>query len=170
MNKKKKEKEYRPKFITKEEFEIFTRTGEWQPIELQGKARPSFLDNYPYTRDCHVYGSGIMGPPYEEPLYDTGLSGYRVGGFTFYRDSKSHPEPFNYNVDNYIIVDDLNTGNQLLVWGPFEAVNHWTDAIQDNLTGVEIYRYPYPKCPKCGGDRVTNDEYCLDCGWQKGQF
>lgn len=163
----KKKKEVRPKYIDREEFETFTRAREWEPIELQGQARPSFLDNFPYTTDCHVYGSGITGPPYYESLYETGLSGYRVGGFTFYRDSKAHPEPFDYNVDNYIVVDDSFTGNRLVVWGPYEAINHWTGTIQDNLTGVEIFRYPFPQCPKCGRYSVMNDEYCEDCGWRK---
>lgn len=168
MAKKKKKKNSRPKYISREEFETFTGAREWEPIELQGQARPSFLDNFPYTSDCHIYGSGAIGPPYDKSLYDTGLSGYRVGGFTFYRDSRTHPEPFDYNVDNYVVVDDSHTGNHLLVWGPFEAINHWTGAIQDNLTGVEIIRYPYPKCPYCGSNRVINDEYCEDCGWKKG--
>ena len=163
----KKKKKPRPKYIAREEFEIFMRVREWEPIELQGQAKPSFLNNFPYTTGCHLYGSGTVGLPYDEESYDSGLSGYRVGGFTFYRDSKAHPEPFDYNVDNYVVVDDLNTGNQLVVWGPYEALNHWTGTIQDNLTGVEIFRYPYPKCPQCGSDRVINDDYCVDCGWKK---
>jgi len=111
----KKKKEPRPKYIDREEFETFTRAREWEPIELQGQARPSFLDNFPYTTDCHLYGSGTVESPYDKSLYDNGLSGYRVGGFTFYRDSKTHSEPFDYNVDNYIVVDDSLTGNQLVV-------------------------------------------------------
>lgn len=170
MKKKKKKKESRPKYIDREEFENFTRIKEWEPIELQGQARPSFLDSFPYTTDCHLYGSGTVGPPYDKSLYDTGLSGYRVGGFTFYRDSKTHPEPFDYNVDNYVVVDDSFTGNQLVVRGPYEAINHWTDTIQNNLSGVEIFRYPYPKCPQCGGDHVINDEYCEDCRWMNKIF
>jgi len=166
---KKKKKEPRPKYIVKREFEIFTRTRDWEPIELQDQARPSFLDNFPYTTGCHLYGSGTVGPPYDQSLYDTGLRGYIVGGFTFYRDSKTHPEPFDYNVDNYLVVDDSLTGNRLIVRGPYEAINHWTGIIQDNLTGVEIFRYPYPQCPLCGGLRVINEEYCEDCGWKKEQ-
>ena len=41
--KMKKKKEPRPKYIEREEFEIFLRVREWEPIELQGQAKPSFL-------------------------------------------------------------------------------------------------------------------------------
>ncbi len=165
----KKKKKSKPKYIDRKEFMNFTRTKEWKPIELQGQARPSFLDNFPYTTNCHLYGSGIMGPPYDESLYDTGMSGYRVGGYTFYRESKTHPEPFDFNVDNYLVVDDPLTRNLLVVRGPYKAINHWTDTIRKNLVGVKIFRYPYPKCPQCGGGHVINDEYCEDCDWKKDE-
>lgn len=163
----KKKRKSRPKYINREEFETFTRAREWEPIELQNQARPSFLGNYPYTRDCHIYGSGMVGPPYDKSSYDSGLSGYKVGGYTFYRDSTSHPEPFDFNVDEYLIVDDSVTGNRLLVLGPDDPIDHWTNDIRINLSDVEIFRYKSPRCPQCGSNRVINDKYCEDCSWKK---
>ena len=167
MKKKKNKKKKRPKYIDREEFKVFTRTREWEPIELQGQARPSFLGSYPYTSDCHIYGSGMVGPPYDKSSYDSGLGGYKVGGYTFYRDSKSHPEPFDYNVDKYLIVDDNLTGNRLLAFGPHKPIDHWTNDIRKNLSGVDIINYIPLKCPQCGSNNVMNDEYCEDCGWKK---
>ena len=163
----KRKKKKRPKYIDRVEIETFTRTREWEPIELQDETRPSFLANYQYTSDCYVYGSGTVGPPYDKSSYDSGLSGYIVGGYTFYRDSKSHAEPFDFNVDEYLIVDDSLTGNQLLVLGPHDPIDHWTNTIRKNLSGVEIFRYNPPRCPHCGSNQIINDEYCEDCGWKK---
>lgn len=137
----------------------------WRPVELTGNAIPSFLSILVNYKTCRVFASGTKG--ILKKGYSPEYNAYNIGGIRLYRDSSMEPEGFKWNADEYFILSDGNSGNKLMVSGPFESpIDHWTDNISASFKNVEIQYFQYPNCPDCGA-QLNRINYCCEyCGWK----
>ncbi|KKN47370.1 hypothetical protein LCGC14_0663630 [marine sediment metagenome] len=134
------------------------------PVRLEGEAIPSTFKNLVKKKKCFVFASGFQ--DVSSGNYDPDYTGIRFGGIQIYRDARSDPEPYLFNVDGYSIITDSTTGIEVDLIGPTKTLDHWTNIIASGLTGAEVNSHKFPKCPNCG-NIIYDTAICNYCGWQR---
>jgi len=139
---------------------------DWKRVELTGGAIPDLLGNLTSKKKCRVYASGAVGPEYAN--YDEELDMPVAAGMRVIRDARGEPEGVNWNTDDYIIFRNNATGQQFMAAGPFiPKKDHHTDDIPNGFEYLDIFKFKYPECPKCGSILNREYHYCENCGWNQ---
>jgi len=154
---KKKKRYKRIKIIDRDKVKNIQQTN-WERVELREEAVPDFLKKPVIEKKGRVFASGCE---------LTNLRPGVWGGMDFFRRGINDKVSVNWKVDGYLMRDP-GTGTQIFFEGPIIDPNfHHLDKIPKGYQNLEIFYYPYPKCPICGNQLDVKKSFCRSCGWNK---